>query len=462
MVKAFDVLSIDQGSCPPGCHACEEACATEKGQGRIRPVHLAAGNFHGATFCLQCSMPGCVRVCPTGALHKSGSDGVVRVTEAKCVGCGMCTIACWYGGIQCDGLSLRATTSLAKGDEAIPSMAMTGLSTRSRDCFVRHGGLAMTAAKCDTCDGDPKCVQACKHGVLAFTRTSSICRTLGAADIMGSGTSLCIGCGAELALRTAIRVLGEKTVLFGAPGCGAIGVYECAVPTVAALLTNVAPMMEGVKKYYRQLNRDVEVVAFVGDGATADAGFQSLSGAAERGEKLIYICYDNEAYMNTGIQRSGTTPPGAWTTTTPVGELARGKQQASKYMPLVMAMHGVPYVATASIAHVEDFISKLQKAKAIKQGMAYIHLLSPCPTGWRAAPGTAIEISRMAVKTNYFPLWECEHGVYRLTCKVENPGPVRQFTRLMARFSHFKEGDIEALQRAVDARFALIKKLTGP
>ncbi|MBI4330215.1 MAG: NADH-dependent phenylglyoxylate [Chloroflexi bacterium] len=288
-----------------------------------------------------------------------------------------------------------------------------------------------------------------------------MCNRLGSPDIMGHGTSMCMGCGGELALRTAIRVFGENTILFGAPGCAALGVYECYVPTGTCLLTNVAPMMEGVKRYHRQLKRDVEVVAFVGDGATADAGFQSLSGAAERGEKLVYICYDNEAYMNTGIQRSGTTPRGAWTTTTPVGELGRGKKQSGKNMPLIMAMHGIPFVATASVAYMEDYVRKLEKARALREGMAYIHVLAPCPTGWRAGTGTAIEISRLAVETNYFPLWEFQKGVFALTHQVPNPKPVQRFTRTQARFAHMTPEDLDALQKTVDERVAFIKKLAG-
>lgn len=424
MVKAFDIIGIDYAACPPGCSACEEICARERGGARIRTVPIAGNNFHGALSCQQCGQPQCVQVCPTAALAKSPGDGVIRVVEERCVGCGLCTLACPYGGIYYDEVNSKVY-------------------------------------KCDNCDGKPKCVPACKHNALAFIRTSSICKNLGTPDIMGAGTPMCIGCGAELALRIAIRVFGDNTILFGAPGCGALGVYECHVPTVACLLTNVAPMMEGVKKYYKQLNQEMEVVAFVGDGATADVGFQSLSGAAERGEKLIYICYDNEAYMNTGIQRSGTTPPGAWTTTTPVSELVQGKKQSGKYMPLIMAMHGVPYAATASIAHVEDFIKKLEKAKALKEGMAYIHVLSPCPTGWRAGTGTAIEISRLAVETNYFPLWEYEKGTFTLTWKVENPRPVQQYTRLMGRFSHLKTKDLDALQKMVNERFALIEKLAA-
>jgi pyruvate/2-oxoacid:ferredoxin oxidoreductase beta subunit len=202
------------------------------------------------------------------------------------------------------------------------------------------------------------------------------------------------------------------------------------------------------------------VVAFLGDGATADVGFQNLSGAAERGENLIYICYDNEAYMNTGVQRSGTTPRSTWTFTTPVGPKRRGKEQPTKYMPLIMALHGVPYVATAAISNLEDYATKLSKAISIKDGMAYIHLFSPCPTGWRAPLDMTVELSRMAVETNYFPLWEMEHGKYRLTYEVKNPKPIQEYTKLMGRFAHLTKPELESFQQAANERFDFIKSLT--
>jgi pyruvate/2-oxoacid:ferredoxin oxidoreductase beta subunit len=219
--------------------------------------------------------------------------------------------------------------------------------------------------------------------------------------------------------------------------------------------------MTGVKRYYHKIGRDVKVVAFCGDGATADVGFQNVSGAAERGENLIYICYDNEAYMNTGIQRSGTTPQHTWTLTTPVGSTRRGKEQAAKYMPLIMALHGIPYVATAAISHLEDYAAKIAKAVEVKNGMAYIHLLSPCPAGWRAPIDMPIELSRMAVETNYFPLWEMEHGKYRLTHEVKKSKPIEEYTKLMGRFSHFTKEELEGLQQTVNSRFNFIKKLTA-
>ena len=201
-------------------------------------------------------------------------------------------------------------------------------------------------------------------------------------------------------------------------------------------------------------------VAMVGDGATADVGFAGLSGAAQSGENIIYICIDNEAYMATGIQSSGTTPLSAWTFTSPVGRHARGKPRPAKYMPLIMADHGIPYTATATVSHLEDYARKLTKAKQVKDGLVYIHVFSPCWTGWRADEDKSVEVSRMAVETNYFPLWECEGGEFRLNYIPKQRLPIREFTKLMGRFNHLKEEDLEMFQKMVDDRFSLIESLT--
>ncbi|MBW2138816.1 MAG: hypothetical protein JRH06_14860 [Deltaproteobacteria bacterium] len=185
-------------------------------------------------------------------------------------------------------------------------------------------------------------------------------------------------------------------------------------------MTNLPAIASGVKRYYKRIGKEANIVAFGGDGITSDAGFQTLSGAAERGENIIYICLDNEAYMNTGIQRSSTTPFGSWTTTTPVGKRSRGKERAPKYMPLLMAFHG--------------------------------HVLAPCPTGWCSPPDTMLELSRMAVETNYFPLWEAEYGHFRMTYLPRKARPLKEFTGLMGRFSHLTEEELGLLQGMVDRR----------
>lgn len=433
MSTLYNTLRIEYGKCPPDCQLCEEACIEEKNEpttlmSRIKAVHAPEVNFHGAVTCVQCSLPGCQQVCPAGAIEKSPVDGVVRINEDKCVGCGLCTLACPYGGIY--------------------------YNTATGKPF-----------KCDTCDGEPKCVEACPYHILSYIKNSPIENYLQEADLLTPGATLCLGCPAELALRFTLRVFGKNTIVFTAPGCIATTLMglDTNVGTQIAcsstLLTNVASVMTGVRRYHLHTGREVNLVAFVGDGATADVGFQSLSGAAERQENFIYICYDNEGYMNTGIQRSGTTPLKAWTTTSPVGEIARGKEQPGKNMPLIMLHHGVSYVATASVAYLEDYAQKLTRAMQVKDGMAYIHLFSPCPVGWRAPQDSAIQISRLAVETNYFPLWEAENGRVHLTQEVTNPRPVSELARIMGKFSHLNEDELEQLQQLVNANFTTIKNL---
>jgi pyruvate/2-oxoacid:ferredoxin oxidoreductase beta subunit len=225
-------------------------------------------------------------------------------------------------------------------------------------------------------------------------------------------------------------------------------------------MTGVASSATGISRYLRRIGNDSPVVCFTGDGCAADIGFQPLSGAAERNEHILYICYDNEGYMNTGYQRSSTTPVGASTSTTPFGSASQGKTTPAKNVPLLMALHGAPYVATATLSHVEDFAKKLVKAKEkLKEGFSYIHVFSPCVMGWRFDSALSIEICRLAVRTNYFPLWEAENGKFCLTQEVSNPKPVSELTRLLRKFSHLKENDLGRLQKIVDDKYAFLKGL---
>jgi len=285
-------------------------------------------------------------------------------------------------------------------------------------------------------------------------------------DLLSPGISSCLGCGAELGLRIALRVLGKNTILAIPPGCmGGVGVVGyglttgAKIPVFFPLLDNTASMLSGIKRMYNKRGQKIHVLAYAGDGGTADVGFQCISGAAERDENIIYICYDNEGYMNTGIQRSGTTPYKSWTTTTPVGDSYRGKPQVSKNMPLIMAMHEVPYVATASVGYLRDYVDKLKKASKVKDGLSYIHLLTPCPIGWRFPPDRTIEIARLAVETNFFPLWEAEHGKIRFTKKIRFKKKVKEYLRSMGKFSHLTEEEIEEIQQIVDKRYKIIKSL---
>ncbi|MCC6202802.1 MAG: pyruvate synthase subunit PorB, partial [Gammaproteobacteria bacterium] len=254
-------------------------------------------------------------------------------------------------------------------------------------------------------------------------------------DQFARGVALCSGCTLELNLRFISRVLGKDALFVGTPSCSAPvlnganagawhrhGHYACT-------MTGVASSATGLTRAYQRAGLDATVVCYTGDGCAMDVGFQPLSGAAERNEKLIYICYDNEGYMNTGVQRSSGTPLGAATSTTQVGSRSRGKSTGSKNMPMVMAMHDIPYVATATLSHLDDYAKKLTKAKQmVREGFVYLHVFTPCNVGWKTPTDASIEVCRMAVKTNYFPLWEAEHGAFRITRPTHDPEPVEHLT----------------------------------
>lgn len=286
-------------------------------------------------------------------------------------------------------------------------------------------------------------------------------------ELVSPGISACVGCNVELSLRTVLRVLGPDTILAIPPGCmGGVGVVGwdkksgCKIPVFFPLLDNTASMLAGIKLHYERVGRPVNVVAFAGDGATVDAGFQCLSGAAERGDRIIYICYDNEGYMNTGYQRSGSTTKGAWTSTTPVsGGGSGGKKQHKKDFPMIMAMHDIPYMATANPAFIPDMVKKVEKAMKVSEGLAYIHIYNPCITGWGIKAEESIETARIAVESNFAPLYEMENGRFRINRKPKNPVPVREFLKKCKKFSHLSEEEIAELQRITDEKWNRLKGL---
>ena len=289
-----------------------------------------------------------------------------------------------------------------------------------------------------------------------------------APQVTTPGTSACQGCGAELILRKVMQIAGPNTIYAVPPGCmagaGIIGWREqngCKAPIHITLLDNTAAFMSGVTQYYQRKGReDVNMVCLAGDGATADCGFQSMSGAAERGEHMLYICYDNEGYMNTGYQRSSTTSLGSKTSTTPTGSVINGKQQNSKYLPLIMALHNVEYCATASPSNMADFVKKIQKGlEASKKGFAYIHVFSPCPTGWAFKGDQGIRVADRAVKSNMFPLWECDKGEFKLNYKNDNPISIKEFVAGIGKFKKLTDEDCEMLEACAKNRYEQVKKL---
>ncbi len=268
-----------------------------------------------------------------------------------------------------------------------------------------------------------------------------------------------------------MRKIGRNSVLATPPGCipgmgsvGYNGKTGTKVPVFHPLLTNTASMLSGIRRYYDRIGRkDIVVMALAGDGGTADCGFHAVSGAAERGEKILYICVDNEGYMNTGMQRSGTTPYGSWTSTTPVGEHLKGKTQDAKNLPLILTAHKCRYVATASTGYMEDLYEKLDRAvEASFEGFSYLHIYSPCPTGWRVPSSKVIEACRMSVDSNFVTLWEYTNTAgLRFTRSPDNPIPVVDYVRTIGKYRHLDAGQLAHIQAKVDEQVALLKLMAA-
>ncbi|HMF30474.1 MAG TPA: 3-methyl-2-oxobutanoate dehydrogenase subunit beta [Candidatus Lokiarchaeia archaeon] len=263
------------------------------------------------------------------------------------------------------------------------------------------------------------------------------------------GTRACAGCGMALVFRFALKALGPDTIITIPASCltvltGMQGFMSTKIPILHTTFETTAAAASGIIASLRnqKLDEKITAVAFAGDGGTADIGIQGLSGAAERGENIIYACYDNEAYMNTGVQRSSATPYGAYTTTTPIF----GKRQEKKNVPAIMAAHGIPYVATACASYPQDLFMKFQKAKGIK-GTKYIHILAPCPPGWSFNTKDSIQIGRMAVKTGFWPLYEITNGKFELSSpskSLVDPDkrkPIEEYLTAQGRFRTLSEED---------------------
>ena len=275
------------------------------------------------------------------------------------------------------------------------------------------------------------------------------------AELMQPGLLSCQGCGGTIAMRLALQGLGRKTVIVMPACCWAIiaGVwpnYALKVPILHVPFETGAVAASGVRAGLDMRGEsEVTVMVWAGDGGTFDIGLQSLSGAAERNENILYVCYDNEAYMNTGVQRSSATPTGAWTTTTPDGAL---KAEPKKDLEKIMLAHHIPYVATASIAYPDDLMRKFKKARVIN-GMRFIHLLSPCPPGWRTDPGQSVQITRKATQSKVFPIYEVENGNYRVNVIPEEGVGVGEYLESQGRFKKMPAEMIADLQEEVDRRW---------
>jgi len=284
--------------------------------------------------------------------------------------------------------------------------------------------------------------------------------TLPTAEYMSPGHLACQGCGAGIAMRVTLKAIGPQSI-FTFPACCWTVIdgpfpYSCLeVPLLHVAFETTAASAAGIRAAMKVLGReDVVVCGWAGDGGTFDIGIQALSGAAERNDDIFYFCYDNEAYMNTGIQRSGATPYGAWTTTTPVKHF---KKERKKSIDDIVWAHKVPYQATASVAFPEDLYKKVVKAKGIK-GFKFIHIISPCPPGWKSKPEDSVKLARLAVQTGIFPLYEVVDGIYSQTLKTPNRKPILDYLKLQGRFRHLTDKDVAEVQRMVDQRYAELEK----
>ena len=279
---------------------------------------------------------------------------------------------------------------------------------------------------------------------------------------MKPGHSACPGCGVAMAMRLVLRALGDEAVVVVVPSCSAVisGTYPNTALRVSAYhsaFETAAPTAAGIANALKLLGQeDRPVVAFAGDGGTFDIGLQSLSGAADRNENIVYVCLDNEAYMNTGIQASSATPLFAWTATTPSGRFGRKKRLME-----IIAAHRVPYAATASVGYPKDLMEKVDRAKRTR-GTRFIHVLAPCPTGWRMPENLTVRAAILSVQTRVFPLYEVEEGTrYRLTQPSEG-FPVADYLRIQGRFRHMREDEVESTQREVDEEWErLLLRIDG-
>ncbi|MBW2623944.1 MAG: pyruvate synthase subunit beta [Deltaproteobacteria bacterium] len=276
-------------------------------------------------------------------------------------------------------------------------------------------------------------------------------------EFLHPGHAFCAGCGFIIAFRHILKVLGKDTILSITAGCLGtnsgffpnspikVAGYNTPFASVAAAATGIRAALDA------RNNTSTHVIAVAGDGGTYDIGFQALSAAAERNENFIYCCYDNEGYMNTGVQRSSATPPGAWTTTTPTGKTGQKKN-----LPAIMMAHRIPYLATATPAYPEDFLSKVRKAAQVK-GFRFLQVLSPCPPGWGIPSHDTLKFARLAVQTGVFPLYEIYDGKKIVINLEPEKVPIKDYLRVQTRFRFITDGEIEDMQQAVDYNWSELK-----
>ena len=294
-------------------------------------------------------------------------------------------------------------------------------------------------------------------------------------ELLSPGHRACAGCGSVVAIRQALMAVDGPVVLAFATGCMEVAttIYPYTswrVPYIHNAFENAGATITGVETAYRALKKrgkikgDIKFIAFGGDGGTYDIGLQSLSGALERGHDFLYICYNNEAYMNTGIQRSSATPFCASTTTSPAGTVIPGKTQFPKDLTAIVAAHNIPYLAQASPHDWRDYIGKVKKALSI-EGPKFINVLASCFRGWRTQPVTSIDIVKLAVDTCFWPLYEVENGEWKLNYKPKEKLPIEEWIKVQGRFKHLLKEEnkprLQEFQDWVDKQWAILLEKTG-
>ncbi len=288
------------------------------------------------------------------------------------------------------------------------------------------------------------------------------------------GHRLCAGCGIPQLVRFTLKAVPDPKIVVNATSClevaSTIFPYTAwKVPWVHNAFENSAATASGIEAAFRALEKKKgikkpKIIVFAGDGGTFDIGMQALSGALERGHDFIYICYDNEAYMNTGIQRSGATPKGAATTTSPAGRVIPGKQERKKDLIGIAIAHGIRYAATMNPAYPVDMYNKIVKASSIK-GPTVLHYFTPCPTGWYFDPSLSIEVARLAVQTRLWPLYEYEDGKYKINIMVRHPKPIEDYFKLQRRFAHLLRPEnkwlLDEIKKDIEENWTHLLKLAG-
>jgi len=286
---------------------------------------------------------------------------------------------------------------------------------------------------------------------------------LDAREFIKPANSACQGCAGSIVARIVSKVMGESMVRQEVACCGPAFGNITQPAFYGEIFEGAGAMMTGFARAFKRVERDdIRVVGIIGDGGTIDIGFQGLSAAAERNEDMLWVCYDNEAYMNTGGQRSSATTKYAATTTTPIGEFSRGKKEPRKPLTLLVGAHRVPYIATASVAYPEDFMGKLEYAKDVK-GFRFIQVSAPCPTGWRFDPRYSVKVAKEMVLSGLWPLYEAVEGSLRITYKLKELKPVKEVLRSQGRFRHITDNEVDEIQEEVNAFWVrLLEKDGGP